>query len=83
MSPKIAKLLGSKFTQAAQAPKLVHNSATGKFTMRHLAVLIGCMNFIGKNMDKAKTATIAIISQKLGFIANRTRMTIFQQPGNP
>ena len=79
----MAKLLGSKFTQAAHAPNPVHNNAIGKLKILHLKVLTGCINLICKNIDNAKIATIAIISQKLGLIANSTRITMFQQAGKP
>ena len=73
----------TKLSQAAHAPKPVHSNAIGKLIILHLTVLTGCINFICKNIDNAKIATIAIISQKLGLMANSTSITMFQQPGKP
>ena len=74
---------GSKSTQAAKPAHAVHKKAVGRVTKRHLFVLTGWTNSTGRNIDKVRATTMPKIIQKFGSRAKKTRITIFQQPGNP
>ena len=74
---------GAKFAHAANPAKTVQIAAIGKLIDRQRSVLTGWINFIGKNIAAAQAMTITKMIQKLGSVANITKMTMFQHPGKP